>query len=237
MLKILLPVIVVLMLAGGLIYFRFFATSSKVISPAPPEEVSQEAIEVPKTLPEAPVEDNVKALEKSVTTLVGEVNALKAAPSSQNLDTRLKGVEAAVVELKARVSSLESATPQPVSASSKSTIYTPLGSGGSWGNQDWYATPEYEISMDPANYPGYKNMNLEVIFRLVESAGTGSVRLYNVTDSTATSSQVDTTSTSFSLLTTSSFTLSSGAKTYRLQVKSSDGKTLFIQSARIRVNF
>jgi len=80
-------------------------------------------------------------------------------------------------------------------------------------------------------------MNLEVNFRLVEPSGTGSVRLYNVTDSSAVSAQADTTSTSFGLKTSGSFKLSGGKKTYKLQVKSSEGKELFIQSARIKVNF
>ena len=91
--------------------------------------------------------------------------------------------------------------------------------------------------MDPVNYPGYSGMILEVNFRLVDPAGTGSVRLYNVTDAGVVSTQLDTSSTSFSLKTSSSFKLATGQKTYKLQVKSTGGKDLYIQSARIRVNF
>ncbi|MBI2017725.1 hypothetical protein HYS92_01610 [Candidatus Daviesbacteria bacterium] len=197
--------------------------------------VSSEPVEVPKSLPEASNEDKIKTLQEAVDKLVSEINSLKSSNSS--IDTRIDAVEASDIDLKARVSALENATPAPVS-SSKSTVYIPLGSGGGpWANSDWYSTPEYQVSLDPANYPGYTGMNLEVTFRMVESAGTASVRLYNSTDSQATSSQVDTTSTSFSVYTTSSFKLASGNKNYILQLKSTEGKNIFIQNARIRVNF
>ena len=231
MLKLLPVVLVLFILAGGVIYFRF-AASSKITSPASDKtaESAGTPTEVPKTLPGASLED-----EDKVNNLQ-EVNT--PAPSSNNTDSRLKQAEGAITELKARVSSLEKATPVPVQSSKSSTIYIPLGSGGGpWANGDWYSLNEYEISLDPGNYPGYTGMILEVTFRLAESAGTGSVRLYNTSDSSVTSSQLDATSSSFSVQSSSSFKLASGAKTYKLQIKSSQGKDLFIQSARIKVNF
>ena len=168
-----------------------------------------------------------------------QVNSLKSSSaqtgSSNSLDARLANVEAAITELKARVSSLEKVTPP--ATSSKSTVYIPLGAGGYWTDIDWHTLTEYEASLNPDNYPGYSGMNLEVNFRLVDSSGTGSVRLYNVTDNSAVSSQMNTTSTTFSLFSTSSFKLPAGTKTYRLQVKSTERKELHIQSARIKVNF
>lgn len=238
MLKFLLIGVVLLAVTGGVIYFRFAAAPK--VSP-----VSQEAgespskaeapIEVPKTLPGASLEDKVASLEETVSSIVKKINT--SSTVSDN-DSRWKQVEAAVTELKARVSSLEKATPAPAQSTKGATVYIPLGSGGGpWANSDWYSLNEYEIALDPGNYPGYSGMILEVTFRLAEAAGTGSVRLYNVTDSSVTSSQLDTTSSSFGLQSSSSFKLASGTKTYKLQIKSSQGKDLFIQSARIKVNF
>lgn len=194
--------------------------------------------EVPKSLPASGDDDKIASLEQSVRNLTGEIDKLKSAKETGNPDTRITNAESSITELKARVSSLEKATPAPVVSTGQSAVYIPLGSGGGpWANQDWYTTGEYEVSLDPGNYPNYTGMYLEVSFRLAEAVGTASVRLYNASDGSATSSQLDTTSTSFSLKTSSSFKLPAGAKTYKLQVKSSEGKNLFIQNARIRVNF
>lgn len=244
MLRILPVILVVGLIIGGLGYFRFVVSKPSLTTPKTEQsQTSQDntPLEVPKTLPQATMEDRVKALEELTTKLVTQVNVLKPANGFVGTtDSQLNLVEASVTELKMRVSALEKVSPAPAAASTNksSVVYIPLGSGGGpWGNTDWYSMPEYEISLDPANYPGYSGMVLEVTFRLVESAGTGSVRLYNTTDSSTTSSQLDSTSATYTLKTSSSFKLPSGSKTYRLQVKSSQNKDLFIQSARIKVNF
>lgn len=237
MIKLLPFILIPVLVLTGLGYWRFQAskpnlTSSKVQEKGP--------VEVPATLPGASTEDRVKVLEEVITKLVGQVNALKTpikTESNSSLESKITSLESTVTDLKARISALEKATPAPANSTSKSTVYIPLGSGGKWGDKDWYTTSEYEVSLNPANYPGYTGMILEVTFRLGEAAGTGSVRLYNVSDGSSISSQLDTTSTSFSLKTSSSFTLPSGSKTYKLQVKSSEQKDLFIQSARIKVSF
>lgn len=236
MLKLLLVGVVLLAIAGGVIYLRFAATS-KVVSPVSKNTSESAApIEVPKTLPGASLEDKVASLEETVSSIVKKINS--PAPAVSDSDSRLKNAEAAITELKARVSGLEKVTPAPAQTTRGATIYIPLGSGGGpWANTDWYSLNEYEILLDPGNYPGYTGMNLEITFRLAESAGVGSVRLYNITDSSVTSSQLDITTTSYSLQSSSSFKLASGTKTYKLQIKSSQGKDLFIQSARIKVNF
>ena len=221
-------------------YWRFVAIKQSF----PPASISQtltqdQPLEVPKTLPAATIDDKVKSLEDTVSKIVTQVNSLKTQESSTpaSLDARLKKVEAAIVDLTARVSALEKSTPAQVSTS-QSVIYIPLGSGGGpWGNQGWYSLSEYQVSLNPGNYPGYTVMYLEVIFRLTEKTGTGSVRLYNSTDNSVVSAQVDTISDSFTLQTSSSFKLATGTKTYQLQIQSTKGAPIQIQNARIRVNF
>lgn len=227
--------LVIVLIAGGLGYWRFAASPSKLTTPT--ETSEDEPIEVPSTLPKASIEDRVQELEDVVTKLVTQVNSLKSPVPQTSADSNLSNVQSSVTELKARVSALEKATPAPVS-STQSVVYIPLGSGGGpWGDRDWYTTSEYEVFLDPANYPGYKNMVLEASFRLNVVSGTGSVRLYNVTDSSAVLGQMDTTLNTFSLKTSLPFTLPPGSKTYKLQVKSVDGTTLYVQSARIKVSF
>lgn len=231
---ILIPILII----AGLGYWRLTASKQ---SPNSPQDSQTETapVEVPKTLPEASLEDKVKNLEDTVSELQSQLNSPN--PGNQtvpNLSSRLANAEAAVTELKARVSALEKASPTTSTSSNKYPLYIPLGAGGGpWANQDWNTLTEYQATINPDNYPGYSGMQLEVNFRLVEAAGTGSVRLYNVTDGSSVSSQVDTTATAFGLKTSNSFKLSGGQKTYSIQVKSSQGKDLFVQSARIKVSF
>lgn len=228
-------ILIPILLIAALGYWRYSTTNQNLTTPQVAE--SQGPMEVPKTLPGASLEDRVKSLEDAITKLVSQVNSLKSSSVQTgtlgSLDSRLGSLESAVIELKARVSALEKA---PAVASGKATVYIPLGAGGSWFNVDWNSLAEYEVSLNPDNYPGYTGMNLEVNFRLVDPTGTGSVRLYNVTDGSAVSAQLDTTSATFALQTTSSFKLPTGTKTYRLQTKSTQ-RELAIQSARIKVNF
>ncbi len=238
MIKLLPVAFLILLISAGLIYFRFFATNSTPSS-LTSSSVSQteELVEVPKTLPNATTLDRVKTLEDAAVEITKKINSLSGQTQDSSINSRLNSIEATITDLKTRILSLENATPAPA-ATKASTVYIPLGSGGGpWANQDWYTTSEYVISLDPANYPSYTGMYLEATFRMTEQAGTGSVRLYNTTDSSATSSQLDTTSDSFNTYTSSSFKLPSGSKTYTLQIKSTANRNIFIQNARIKVNF
>ncbi len=241
MVKILLIVFVIAAILGGLGYWRYTSLKSNSDQLGSAQQsLSSSPIEVPATLPQASIEDRVKALEDVVSKLAIQVNSLK--PSSNqsqtntSTDSTVNTLNTAVTDLTARVTALEKSSPT-TSSVSQSVMYIPLGSGGYWQNTDWFAAPEYQISLDPANYPGYTSMILEVTFRVIDSTDVGSVRLYNATDNSATSLQVDSSSSSFVLLSTPSFKLATGAKTYKLQVKSNLGRGLFIQTARIKVSF
>ena len=236
MIKLLPIVLVVILIAGGLGYWRFASSKPSLTTPTSTTQTST-PVEVPKSLPQnASLEERVEVLEEALVEAIKRINNLSGSTTAEGTD--LGTTEASIIELKARVSALEKATPAPVSSSTKSTVYIPLGSGGGpWSNTDWSNLDGYQITLDPANFPGYTGMVLEVNFRMVESAGTASVRLYNKTDSSATSSEISTTSTSFGTNSSSSFKLSSGSKAYTLQLKSTQNKDIFIQDARIKVSF
>lgn len=215
---ILIPVIII----AGLGYWRYLAGKQNLIVP----QQVQAPIEVPKTLPAAASPKDTPA-----TTVP------QAASNLNPLDPRMQAVETAVADLKARVSALEKTTPAPVvSQISKYPLYIPLGSGGQNGDKNWISVSSYGATIDPAEYPGYTSMQLEVNFRLTQKSGTAYARLYNVTDSSY-KEQVSTTLDDFSWQTSAGFTLPAGKKTYTLQMKSTEGVDVQLQSARIKVNF
>lgn len=237
----LLPFIVIpILILAGLGYWRFVATNQSLTSPQITQQQDTNLVEVPKTLPGASLEDRVKALEDINSKLAAQVNGLKIVnsqtPVTNSLEGRLTVVESSVTELKARVSALEKSTSS--TSVSKAPLYIPMGaSGGPWLYADWTSLNEYQVSINPDDYSGYSSMQLEVNFRLVGAPGTGYVRLYNVTDKSAVVSEISTTNTSFGVVTSSGFKLTSGQKLYTVQVKSTNSQDLYIQSARIKANF
>lgn len=221
MIKLLPFILIPILLIAGLGYWRYVSIKQS-ITPANLSQtiIPDQPLEVPKTLPAATVTPPPSPTSTPV-------------PSS---NAQLNNIEASITELTARISALEKST-QPTVSSSNSTTYIPLGAGGTWDYTNFTTLSDYQISLDPANFPGYSSVVLEVIFRVVDSTGTTSVRLYNTSDSSVVSSEVSTTSSSFNLASSSSFKLATGSKTYVLQAKNSGGRTFFIQLARLRVNY
>lgn len=233
-----LPIIIPVICALLVLTFGYFYIQSGKNIPVVPSEV-------PSTLPD---KNRIENLEDSVSLLISELKDLKfsiatASPETQNSvssDYKIKTLETSVLDLKARVSALEKPVtlPTQTSTTSKSPSYIPLGaSGGPWLYADWTSLNEYQISVNPDDYSGYSGMQLEVNFRIVGAPGTGYVRLYNVTDSSAVASEISTTNTSFGVLTSAAFKLTSGQKLYTIQAKSTSSQDLYIQSARIKVSF
>lgn len=241
----LLPFIVVTaLILGGLGFYGFVIYKPNIAASQLTEGFP---VEVPKTLPKATIEGRIKSLEDLVTRLEKEINDLKSsispAESASSSDSApssptILSVESAVTSLKARVSALEKASTTAPATTTKYPLYIPLGGdAGPWNNSDWVTLTEYQVLINSDNYSGYSSMQLEVNARTVESLGVGMIRLYNVTDGTSVSSEVNITSTSFSVQSSDTFKLAGGQKKYSLQVKIADNKSLYIQSARIKVNF
>ncbi len=243
MIRILPIILIIVVILGGLGYWRYTAMQSSLASPQTTTPVKDSGpIEVPKTAPAATLDDRVKALEDLTGKIVDQINQLKAVNnnvgSAGNVGTRLDALEAAVTALKVQVAS---ANPSSISSSTgnsgKSTVYIPLGSGAQESDVNWVTMSTFQVALSSGQYPGYSNMQLEVTMRLNQPGGTLSARLFNVTDNTAASSVVTTTSTSDSVVASVGFTIPSANKTYVLQANTSDGTIGFLDYARIRVNF
>src|SRR5688572_18487476 len=132
MIRIIAIVVFILLILGGLAYWRYSGNKSSLTTPSTTQEqmAQQEPIEVPKTLPEASLEDRVKALEDVVAKLVTQVNNLKSqsgTTSQTSSNSSLTSLGTSVTELKVRVSALEKASPATTTTSgSKATLYIPL---------------------------------------------------------------------------------------------------------------
>lgn len=243
MIKLLPVALVLVLMVGALLYLRFFWQSAPENSGKPIVElplVSQ--ISAPKPTAAVGSDDRIKVLEESMALLAKELNSLKSPnkstqtnPASQT-EAKIQSLESTIADLQKQLNEVKS-TSQTVS-SKKSPLYITLGAGGSTGDKNWYDFDSYQLSLDPADYPGYTSIQLEVTAKLSQSSGTGSVRLFNSTDNLAiSSSDTSTTSDKYTLMVSGSFKLSGGKKTYRLQAKSDQGFEFYIQNARLKVNF
>lgn len=236
----LIPILVVLVIAG-ILYYRFVYTNKNLAQPV--------LNEVPAQLPSSPIPFPTGTGEPDIALLASQVNSLKAALDNLSqvvsqkqtgtvTESRIQALEASLANLTSRVSVLENSSKTTQTSSSKAPLYIPLGSGGnSSGDRNFITIPSYQVSIDPASYPGYSSMQLEVNMMLEQSVGTANARLYNSTDNSSTSSNASTTSSQFTTVTSSGFKLPSGSKTYVLQVQSTEGYQLTVSNARIKVNF
>ena len=154
-------------------------------------------------------------------------------------DPKITKLENTIAELLGRIKELESKpTPTPTSSINKSPVYIPLGPGDSISSVNWSTASVPIITIDPADYPGYTSMQLEVTFQIYQGNGTAYARLYAYNDGTSIlSSEVSTTSASYTTVTSGTFQLSGGKKSYKLQQKSTTGFSTNVQFARIKVNF
>lgn len=215
-----LPIILIVLVLGGVGYWKFFA----VKEPAP-EPVETGIVQTPKEVP--------------ATLPIATSSPTTSSSADSGLVSKVTSLEAEVADLKSRITNLEK---KPASTTSKSTtvskvpVYIPLGAGGSNSNTNWADMPGYSILIDPGEYNGYSSMQLEVNMRLNQLGGSAMARLSS-SDGTAISSELSSAQTVNNLNTSLGFKLPTGKNIYKLQVKSTAGHEMFIQDARIKVNF
>lgn len=237
-----LPVVVLIILIIGSFFYLRSRFQTPISSPASLTNVTQAEVELAPQ--DSTLEVRVKALEDSILLLAKQIAGLKSGSGAQNTtspmtDTKIKNLESAVANLQNQIDVLRGTSSQITPTSvKKSPVYIPLGSGGTANDRNWYLVTSYQASINPGDYPGYSNIQLEMVMNLNEAVGEARARIYSSSDKSAvSSSNVSTTSTTATLLTSGGFTLPSGAKTYVLQVQSTEGYTVNLQSARIKVNF
>lgn len=216
---------VLIVIVGGLIFFFNKINVSPQIEEVKNQVESVVTVprEVPKELP----------LESSLTK--SDVQVM--------IDSALEPLKKQIDDLSKQKSTTTVVTQAPAaqtsSSSSPKTLYIPIGYGGSGSSTTDFATVlGHEVTINSADYSGYKQMVFEPNFRIFQGNGKGEVRLYNKTDGTAVlPSVLSTTSQDYSTKTSSGFTLSGGSKTYTVQTKSSTGYAVDLQLTRVRVEF
>lgn len=240
--RILIIGLVAIVLVSAFSYYFFFVRKS----PPPSSQVQTYIEPVTTTAPTSTfgqVSSLFDNLKKEVSGGTSQTSQTASSnPSTDVLEQRIKVLEVTAADLQAKVNQLETGTspsnPSSTPYPKQAPVYIPLGGGTSANSTAWVGLDGYIVNINPADYPGYKSMQLEVNVRLIEAVGNANVRLYNQTDNSPISgSNVSTNSTSYTLLTSSGFSVSPVAKTYQLQVQSTTGYEMDIQNARIRVNF
>lgn len=231
MIRILLMLGVLIIIVGGVIAIlarmnvgNVNKTVATQMNKVLPDQVTSAVTGTPQELPAEPTltkGDLMPILEASISALNSRIDDLAAKQQTSPVVTDLES----------------SPTPAPTTTSGPKTIYLPVGYGGSGTTTDYSNIAGEEITIDPADYPGYKDMVFEVSARIFQGNGTAYIRLGNKSDGTSIlNSTISTTSSNYTQLTSSTFTLSSKS-TYVVQTKSTTGYSVDLQLTRIRVDF
>lgn len=235
-----LPVVFVIILASGFLGWRMLGgtqtkQSSKVSSLQPVATSSSS------------LEDRVKELELTVTDLLNKVGGSKSTETSStstDTDSKIKNLEAAVNELKSKVAKLETGSTttsttqtSPATSTKKPPLYIPLAASLSVSSSSWAEAGGSSFSIDPGDYVGYTNMQLEGNLKAASGNDKASARIKNPDGTSILISEVSTTSQSSVWVSSSGFSLGSGNKTYKIEMKTLTGFGAILDNARIKVNF
>lgn len=114
----------------------------------------------------------------------------------------------------------------------KAEYFVPLGSGSISPSNDWKDVDSAQATFDAGSYGDIKQAHFEVFLRT--SAGEVSARLFDATTPAVFWSTEQTTSSTTSKFISTAITLSKGAKTYKVQMKSTIS-TGVLDQARVRI--
>lgn len=124
---------------------------------------------------------------------------------------------------------------QTVSKTSVKEFYVPLGSGSTASNT-WAEIKNAEAYFDPGNYGKIKSITFEALMHIPTANGRVYARLYNVDDKNGlVETEIWAEGSTGVRVESSSFSLPSGNKLYRAQLKSSMGFEAILDLARLKV--
>lgn len=123
-------------------------------------------------------------------------------------------------------------TPATTTTTAAAEYFVPLGSGSVTAGSDWTNIESAQASFDAGKYGSVKAAYFEVFMRI--DNGTVQARLIDTTTPAVFFSSQLATSNKTSQLQSAAITLSSGTKTYKVQMKS-DLVTGVLDQARIRI--
>lgn len=149
----------------------------------------------------------------AITGLTEKVNSL---------ENKVNSLESSNSALISELNSLQSSKPQTTNSQTtgkKSPVLLPINPGGNISSTTWSNLTTGSITVDPANYPGYKNAYLIITLSVYQGQGTAYAQLVNTQNTLAIiPSQVSTNSYQPVTLTSSPFQLPSGSNNYTIQM-------------------
>lgn len=187
-----------------------------------------------------------QASDSAILTRVNELS--KQIAGLVGMNTKVDNLEKQIDDLSTRLAKLEnpqsfsitSPSPGASVASSNGLVKGPmylyaLGYGGSTTQTDWSEIPTLNIAYDPAWYPGYKSLQLEVQLRVRDGNGKAFARLY-ASGTPATASEVTSANYQDEWVSGGTFTWNSKS-TFTIQLKSLTGYDAYVSNARLKINF
>lgn len=191
---------------------------------------------------------NTKATADSVESPTATDVTLQksAAPESKNTGVAIdyteinKLVQTATSSLTQRVEELSTAAEKTtvstgISAVKVKEYYIPLGTGET-SSSDWVDLPGVEAYLAPSNYGQITGLYFEAGIRIPTGSGRVYARLRNVTDNIGlVESEVSQEGTNTGLASSGKIPIPVGTKLYRVQLKSTLGTRVVLDSARIKL--
>ena len=116
--------------------------------------------------------------------------------------------------------------------------FYPIPGSGSTLENKWTDIPGTEFTFSTQDYPTLSEVYFEANFKLFNANGIGYVRLYDATDSVGVDgSEIQTSSQSFTSISSGKINLRSGTHSYRIQAKSLTADTTVYNSGRLKLIF
>ncbi len=189
-----------------------------------------------------PVEQFTSSQDQSNFSSVTKESSQSSSLNSSDFRLISDMISEATASLTRQVDSLtgqsSSVKPVPISKDTTSRVkeyYIPLGSGTTSG-QDWTDLPGVEAYVAPTNYGKIKEMYFEAGIRIPSGNGRVYARLKNVTDNNGLfESEVYRDGNTTGMLSSGKLPIPTTTKLYRVQMKSTLGVEVNVDSARIKI--
>lgn len=200
----------------ALIALNLFLIDLKLFSPESSVKLSDMAITAPIIPPVANINSDTAICPASCTSLLySELNAKIATLSGMGSD--IQGTKSLILNKITREN------------------FVPLGSG-STDKTDWDNLTASETIIDPGNYGNIREVYFIVSLKNPTQNGQVDAQLYNVTDKHPVwGSHVVMNGPLSQTINSSNISFDTGAKLYRVQLKSSLGYSVSVENAKIRI--
>ncbi|MFA5933570.1 MAG: hypothetical protein WCV81_05795 [Microgenomates group bacterium] len=242
-----LPIVVLILLVVGA---SWFLINRQQQNPNKSTQTAQQEIAATANNPIAALtngtstgNDQYKTLSDAITAISKKLNG-ETATSIATLESKVSSLEDKVTTLQRQVSQLQTSSgisPTPTEAATttkKSPIYIPLGWVSSQTTLDWTTDSTQSVVIDTADYPGMTSAQFEGRIVNYQGNGTCYARMINITDGLALlGSLISVSATDYTWVTSSGFSLTTGKKTYAVQLKTNTGYAAQISDAHLKINF